>query len=358
MVTTFDTAATEPWTDWSGRTAIPPLVVADTDGIAANPQLLDVNGIHYTEFSGPRRDYQHCNSFDYDENTGHVAINAKAANEFFVIDHDGTFDPEAAPGTVDNNWDTNEVGALARTSAGDFVYRFGMPGNYYQGDFPSWQNEGNAQMYGSHDIQFIEPYHWRMPRAGDSWPAPTTPLPGAGNFLIFDNGCYNPVNRVSKLLEINPYILDVDGNLSTDYVNPPDAGYSGSDSNQIVWSFNGVEEEFYSLHISSVMRLPNGNTFSDAGRKGHFIEVTPDGDLVWEYINPIFGTTTRAYKQQGDDNRNGVFRAYRFGPDHPGFAGVDLTPGATLIEGVTPAERAEDALRLFRTQMMGAQLVE
>ena len=54
-------------------------------------------------------------------------------------------------------------------------------------------------MYGSHNIQFIRPYHWQRPHlATDKWPDPATytesgvALPGAGNFLLFDNGCYNP----------------------------------------------------------------------------------------------------------------------------------------------------------------------
>ena len=148
MVTTISagTMATT-WTDWSGRTSMPPVVVADVAAMSANPQLLNVNGIHYTEIDGPRIDMQHCNSFDYDEKTGYVAINAKATNEFFVIDHDGTFIPGATPGTAPN-WDTNEVGATARTTAGDFLYRFGMPGNYSTDDvndpnykeLPSWQD--------------------------------------------------------------------------------------------------------------------------------------------------------------------------------------------------------------------------
>ena len=43
-----------------------------------------------------------------------------------------------------------------------------------------------------------------------------------------------------------------------------------------------------------------------------------EGEVVWEYMNPFFG----------DDELfgwvNHVFRAYRYGPDFPGFEGHDL----------------------------------
>jgi hypothetical protein len=36
--------------------------------------------------------------------------------------------------------------------------------------------------------------------------------------------------------------------------------------------------------------------------------VTPEGDVVWEYVNPYFGPATLAPKRQ----QNSVFRAYRY----------------------------------------------
>jgi hypothetical protein len=33
-------------------------------------------------------------------------------------------------------------------------------------------------------------------------------------------------------------------------------------------------------------RLPNGNTLATESDRGRAIEVTPDGDTVWEYLNP------------------------------------------------------------------------
>ena len=43
---------------------------------------------------------------------------------------------------------------------------------------------------------------------------------------------------------------------------------------------------FYASFISGCQRLPNGNTLICDGPHGHFFEVTPEMDIVWEYTNP------------------------------------------------------------------------
>jgi hypothetical protein len=52
------------------------------------------------------------------------------------------------------------------------------------------------------------------------------------------------------------------------------------------WSEGGYPPwSFQSTHISAAPRLPDGNTFIDEGQKGQLFQVTPDGDIVWEYVN-------------------------------------------------------------------------
>ena len=101
-----------------------------------------------------------------------------------------------------------------------------------------------------------------------------------------------------------------------------------------VWSYSNGEE-FYSSIISGVGRLPNGNTLITSGVLGTIFEVTPEGETVWKYVNPIEAAGPLT---QGDPipvltsafNGNQVFRAIRYAPDYPGLAGRDLTPGAPL----------------------------
>ena len=51
--------------------------------------------------------------------------------------------------------------------------------------------------------------------------------------------------------------------------------------------------------------MPNGNTLINEGVFGRFFEVTAEGEVVWEYVNPYFGGPPKAQTNQ-------VFRAYRY----------------------------------------------
>jgi len=97
---------------------------------------------------------------------------------------------------------------------------------------------------------------------------------------------------------------------------------------------------FSSYNISSAERLPNGNTLICEGAPGRIFEVTPDSHIVWEYMNPYavhrpsrLAQQTEAGVRQGAASRTGatewanaVFRAHRYGPDHPALQGRDLHP--------------------------------
>ena len=267
-------------------------------------------------------DWHHLNSLDYNEDLGHVAINSKHWSEFYIIDHDATFIPGDPEGSI----------ALAASDAGDFIYRWGNPSAYQQGVAPGFMQTGDQQMWGSHNIHWID---------NDTWPGGPE-LSGMGNFIIFNNGCYDPTGQTSSIIEINPF-LDAEGNNTGWYVNPPDAGYSRSVSNQVVWSFSSREpNSFMSRNAAGCQRLPNGNTFICSSRSGHLFEVTPEGDIVWEYVNPHGSAGIIEYLNDVEHgNANAVFRAYRYGLEYPGLQGKDLTPmgtitgrvGAAAIEG-------------------------
>ncbi len=119
-----------------------------------------------------------------------------------------------------------------------------------------------------------------------------------GHVLIFDNGAYGSGIQRSKVVEIDP------------------------DTNEIVWSYEGGPPmSFYSFHISSAERLPNGNTLIYEGAHGRIFEVTPAKEIVWEYINPYFYPDRRT-----GTSGNATYRAYRYGPEHPALQGKDLDP--------------------------------
>jgi hypothetical protein len=290
-------------------------------------------------------DWIHVNSIDYNEALGHIVINSRQWSTFFVIDHDKTF-------VSTSNWEANRLAAAGQD--GDFIYRFGNPSAYNQGKPPAFNSEGEQQIFGAHNIQWIKPYHWSTPkRTADTWPDPRyytksgIALPGAGNFLIFDNGAFNPtLQRQSRVREINPY-LNAAGVVTAAYVNPPEAGYiedidktiggAGArwKSKQIVWNFQSQSSNsFFSRLISGMDRLPNGNTSITCGQHGQFFEVTPSGEVVWEYIWPgVVGSNAKTILTDSDSVM--MFRHHRYGNDYPGLAGRDLTP-TTTITGLRP----------------------
>ncbi len=56
---------------------------------------------------------------------------------------------------------------------------------------------------------------------------------------------------------------------------------------EIVWSYEGTSERrFTSYFLGSSQRLKNGNTLITESTAGRAFEVTTDGDIVWEYLNP------------------------------------------------------------------------
>ena len=277
-----------------------------------------------------KRDWLHCNSMDYNKDLDQCVINS-VDGEFYVVDHGNTFIPGDPEGSM----------ALAAGPAGDFIYRWGDPARYNQGDKPFiprvWRqiSNGHKQIGGAHDIQWIRPG-----------------LPGAGHLLIFNNKCFVYEETMqSQILEINPF-LDISGKDTGNYVNPPEAGYHDSNfdskskktrrqqrSNHVVWMFESKSNQsFYSQVNGGCQRLPNGNTLVCASVNGHFFEVTPEGEVVWEYINPVTADGIKKIIGDSPPQYNNSFRCYRYGPDFPGLKGKDLRPKGTITELVDRGE--------------------
>ena len=101
---------------------------------------------------------------------------------------------------------------------------------------------------GPHDIQFLD----------------------NGNMMIFANGDGRRP-RGSKVIEFE------------------------QQSGDTIWQYQGnPSHTFDSFFISGCQRLWSGNTLICEGIWGRIFEVTPEGDLVWEYINPFTGPQTGA----------------------------------------------------------------
>ena len=59
--------------------------------------------------------------------------------------------------------------------------------------------------------------------------------------------------------------------------------------------------------------LPNGNMLITESSFGRFLEVTKEGEIVWEYVNSFSGKPLFGGREGSESNQ--VFRAYRYSAD-------------------------------------------
>lgn len=82
-----------------------------------------------------------------------------------------------------------------------------------------------------------------------------------GHLILFDN--LGTMRAASRALEVDPF------------------------TQQIAWSFGGRPGEgLLSETNGRVQRLPGGNTVVIESNFGRALEATPDGSVVWEWVNP------------------------------------------------------------------------
>ena len=161
---------------------------------------------------------------------------------------------------------TSTVGIVDRAT-GDFKWKWG-PGEIYHQHHPTWLDNGRV--------------------------------------LIFDNGGHRRGASFSRIVEVDPA------------------------TNEIHWEYQGMPAiSFYSYNISSAERQPNGNTLICEGAPGRLFEVTPRGEVVWEYINPFFLYSDAAGGGGGMEYTNATFRCHRYSADHPRWPGGTWTRGST-----------------------------
>lgn len=105
-----------------------------------------------------------------------------------------------------------------------------------------------------------------------------------GNLLVFDNGTHprdRPYRAFSRVLELNP------------------------STKEVIWEYRDAPwQNFFSALMGTARRLPDGNTFVNEGLFGRMFQVSPDGEVVWEYVSPHY------YPGFDGSPVNSVYRAY------------------------------------------------
>ncbi|MEZ5063490.1 MAG: arylsulfotransferase family protein [bacterium] len=111
-----------------------------------------------------------------------------------------------------------------------------------------------------------ETIEWTFGPGELDWPHQPA-LTSRGTVLVFDNGAHRGWSRI---VEVDP------------------------DSREIVWEYGSERAgDFFSRTMGSVQPLPNGNVFVSESERGRAFEITPRGDIVWEFFNPDLDETAR-----------------------------------------------------------------
>jgi len=261
---------------------------ANYGNVAAHPELIQADD----EGRGVPVFWNHMNSIDYNAALDQIMLSVRGNSEIWIIDH-STMTAEAAGHTGGK-----------RGKGGDLLYRWGNPATYDTG------TRDSQTFYQQHDAEWVAPGY-----------------PGAGNITVFNNGLGR---NYSTIDEFTPPV-DANGNYAIVAGQP-------FGPKTFTWTYKAnPPESLFAGAISGAQRLPNGNTLIDDGTHGTFTEVTPTGEVVWKYVNPVVLQGPLA-KNAGvpvdpvrtDELMNAVFRIYRYAPNYPGLVGKALTPTGVL----------------------------
>ena len=254
-------------------------------GDVTNPHKIDVN--FGREDGHP--DWLHANALDYNEDLDQIMLSIPYFDEIWIIDHSTTTE-EASTG----------FGGFSNRG-GDLMFRWGNPETFGQ--------TAQQTSFFQHDAHWVDDFL-------------TQSHPDFGKIAFFNNQIgvdFSVANVITSGFDMYTWSYEMAGDntfLPMDY----DQTFTHPEDPTRLWSTG----------LSSVQILPNRNTLITSGRFGYSFELTPDNEIVWEYVTPRVGTNPAT---QGDSltiNQNLTFRVQRYPADFAAFAGRDLTGNGWL----------------------------
>ena len=255
--------------------------------VGDHPELIDIN--FDTHDGDP--DWLHANAIDYHPEFDQIMLSIPYFNEIWIIDH-STSTEEAA---------TSSGGIYG--NGGDLMYRWGNPTTYRAGD------STDQKLFFQHDA------HWNIDHIS----------PGNKDFgkvMVFNNRAGEDFSTANIF---DPMFIDYQSNYMI-----MDGQFIPSDFDLTLT--HPTPQRMYSTGLSSFQQLVNGNYLITVGRFGYTFEITPDNEIVWEYITPLRNGVAIA---QGDSlaiNNNLTFRSHKYPENYGAFVGKDLSAKGWIEE--------------------------
>jgi len=244
-----------------------------------NPGSVDIN---YATLNSVKN-WAFLNSVSYNIGYDQLVVSSPSFNEVWIVDHSTTTAQAAT-----------KSGGFS-TKGGELMYRWGNPAAFNSG------TASDQRLFFPHDA------HWIAKNTGEK---------NFGKIFVFNNRAgadFSSVNIIEPNFDYYLWKYLKNGN-----VYFPKTFY---------WAYKRPDSTaLYSTALSSVQRLPNNNTLICSGQQGYTFEITPNKEIVWEYITPF---KTGAKVEQGDTlktSENSTFRVKRYGADFEGFIGKNLSP--------------------------------
>jgi len=244
--------------------------------VSDHPELINLNWDNHNGHP----DWMHVNAIDYNEYLDQIVISVPYFDEIWVIDHSTT--TQEAKGHTGGDYG----------KGGDLLYRWGNPVTYKQ------DVTVERQLFFPHDI------HWIDPQA--------TPTDiNFGKMAVFNNRVTSSTSSANIIL--TPFDTE-----SNQYIFNQQEMY-GPENFERTITHPEAPVQASSNSVSGVQILPNGNALVCSGRWGFNFEITPEDEVVWEYVLPLRAGNPAPQGEELSINDNFLFRMKRYSENYGAF---------------------------------------
>jgi hypothetical protein len=255
--------------------------------VASNSGKVDINYPYFTDGS-----WYHMNAIDYNEELDQILVSVPTHNEIWIIDHSTTTAQAAT-----------DKGGLSGVG-GDLMFRWGNAATYKKAQLADKQI---GYQHGVHWIRsFLAPSH-----------------PNFGKINLFNNRAGVNFSEVQ--------ILSPPWDMYEWKYKKTNGIWGPAIPDQVVR--HPEKEKLFSDILSNAQYLPNGNMLILSGRTGYIFELSPEGQIVWEYKVPFKNGAAVAQGSVLATNDNTTFRVVRYPSGFAAFSGRDLSRKGFIESG-------------------------